>query len=117
MVAELFFLNLDREFLERFELERFLNFDVDNYDPLNSAILNELTDLKKSGRFIVQGETSRPDNISHKVYGDVQYWWVIMFYNNITDVNDIVTGLELNYPSLTDLEQYYFKLKSRQPSA
>ena len=112
----LFFLNLDRDYSERYELERFMEY-TDNYDILTSAILLELRNISPSGRFVVNGQDARPDLVSFEIYGDVQYWWIILLYNEISEIGELITGMELKYPSQSDLEQYYFTLKSRQATA
>jgi len=109
----LYFIDLSKDFTERFELERYMEFNVDNYDILTSAFLNELASISASGRITVQGQDSRPDLISYEVYGDVQYWWIILYYNGLSRIDELVNGMELKYPSLADLEAYYFSLKSR----
>lgn len=113
MNDKLFFINLDIEPENRFDIERFMEF-TDNYDVLTSSLLNDINTLPNGGVYTVQGEDGRPDNISYKVYGDVQYWWIIMMYNSLTDISQIITGMDLYYPSLADLEAYYFSLKSKQ---
>ena len=110
----LFFINLGRTFVERYEPERFIDYNVDNYDILTSAMLMELQSIPASGRFVVNGQDARPDLVSYEIYSDVQYWWIILLYNGLNFVTELVTGMELKYPSSSDLEQYYFNLKARQ---
>jgi hypothetical protein len=108
-----FFINPDVDSNVRFDLTRFMEF-TDNLDPLTSSILDDIRELPQQGFFAVQGEEFRPDSVSHKVYGTHQYWWVIMAYNDIADVNKLTSGTVLKYPSLADLEDIYFTLKSKQ---
>lgn len=43
-------------------------------------------------------DIGRPDMISYKIYGTVNYWWLICWLNGISDVwNDIRAGLQLKY--------------------
>ena len=116
MNDSLFFINLDKDFTERYELERFMEYS-DNYDILTSAILIEIRNISPTGRFIVSGQDGRPDLISYEIYKDVQYWWIILLYNELSSISELITGMELKYPSQSDLEQYYFSLKSRQATA
>lgn len=113
---KMFFLNLNRDFKERYELERYMEY-TDNYDILTSAFLLELKNISPSGRYVVNGQDSRPDLVSYEIYKDVQYWWIILLYNELSSISELVTGLELKYPSQSDLEQYYFSLKSRQATS
>lgn len=107
-----FFINLDLEALVRFDMAKFMEFVVDNHDPLTSRFFRDLRDLEIEGFFVVQGEGTRPDTISFKIYGDHQYWWVIMLYNDLFEVEDIVSGTSLKFPSLSGIEDLFFSLKS-----
>lgn len=40
----------------------------------------------------------RPDLMSYKAYGIVDYWWYIMEANNLTDVYDFKPGLNIRIP-------------------
>ena len=46
------------------------------------------------------GYEYRPDLISVKVYGLPDFWWRIMEANNISDIYDLKTGVNLRIPSL-----------------
>jgi len=37
----------------------------------------------------------RPDLLSYKVYGIVDYWWKIMEFNNIKDIYDFKSGINI----------------------
>lgn len=110
----LFFLDLENNYTERFDMGRFMRYDADNYDPITSDFIRRLKNLKAEGRFTVQGEDGRPDLISHKVYNDTQFWWVILMFNDIFEVESLVTGMQLNYPARESLENLFFKLKSNE---
>lgn len=112
---KLFFINLDVKNINRFDIERFMEY-TDNYDVLTSSILNDVQSIQSGGRYTVQGDDARPDNISFKIYGNVQYWWIIMLYNSMTDINQIVNGMEIQFPALDSLEEFYFALQSKQVS-
>lgn len=47
---------------------------------------------------IPPGMEYRPDLLSYKVYGTVDFWWKIMEANNIKDVYDFKTGVNLRLP-------------------
>lgn len=109
----LFYLNLDREQLNRFDMGAFFDYS-DTFDPLTSEFLYSLKKLSVSGKYVVQSEVGKPDLISYRIYNDPQYWWILLAYNNIIDVESVVIGLVLEYPSLSDLESLYFSLKTKQ---
>lgn len=41
----------------------------------------------------------RPDLLSYKIYGTVDYWWKILEFNNIKDIYDFKAGLNIRLPS------------------
>ena len=92
---KLFFIDLDNTSPTRFELSKFMEFS-DNFDPITSNFFFRLKALPIGGRFVVQGEEGRPDLIAFNALGDVQFWWVILLYNDVLDVDDIVNGDTLN---------------------
>jgi hypothetical protein len=89
----------------------------DNYDPLTSAFYHELQQLPEFGKWIVQSEEQRSDILSNKIYGDPQYWWILLFYNNLTDNDDLSIGTVIRYPGLSDLEDLYFGMKARESAS
>lgn len=54
----------------------------------------------------------RPDLISYKTLGKVDYWWVIQKLNNIEDIfTDLKLGMSLQIPSIADLEEFYISTR------
>lgn len=41
----------------------------------------------------------RPDLLANKVYGDPEFWWVIMEANDIFDIFDFKAGLNIRLPA------------------
>lgn len=61
----------------------------------------------KTTYMIKADDVQRPDLISYKVYGRVNYWWIIMKINKIEDVwNDLVPGRQLQIPNVNDIDEY-----------
>ena len=110
-----FFINLGKETSERYDMSVFMDF-TDNFDPLTSSFITDLKSLRTVGTFEVQSESSRPDLISYKIYNDLQYWWILLVYNDIISNEDIAIGTIIKYPSVRDLESLYFSLKSKEKS-
>lgn len=111
-VTSPFFINLNFVPIESFDMGQFFNFLVDNFDPLTGQFQYQLLSLPVNGEYLIQGNVERPDAISFLIYGDPQYWWVLLMYNGINDVNGIATGTTISYPSLDDLEDLLFSLKA-----
>lgn len=115
--AKFFFINLDKISKERFDLGRFMEFNIDNYDPLTSNFLFQIKNLPLGGVYTVQGEDGRPDLLSYSVYGDTQYWWILMAYNGFNSVDQIHNGEQIKFPKVAELEDLYFTLKINQNKA
>ena len=107
------YINLDVESTERYDLAKFMDFNNNCYDILTSYFISELTKLEPKGVYEVVEELERPDLISYKIYGSVRFWSLLMMYNSIISPLDIKVGTLINYPSLEDLENVYFSLKSK----
>lgn len=47
---------------------------------------------------VTPGTEYRPDLVSQKVYGTVDFWWKILEANNIKDIFDFKSGLNIRIP-------------------
>lgn len=110
----MYYINLEYDSPIRYDLAKFLPFEEDVYNILDSSFLDQLRELIPLGYFEVVGEEGRPDLVSWKVYKNTQYWWVIMEFNGLVDFEDLTPGKILAYPSLNKVEDIYFNLKSLQ---
>lgn len=108
-----FFINLETDATERYALSKFLRY-TDNYDVLTSEFLNRLPELRSGGQVIVRGAEGRPDILSDRLYGNFEYWWILLAYNRMDDVDQIKEGMVIRYPLLSELEKLYYSLKSRE---
>ncbi len=53
---------------------------------------------------VSEEDIMRPDLISYKAYGTVQYWWVIMLVNGIqSPLTDLTVGTLLKIPNGLDI--------------
>lgn len=111
----------DREFFisdikteKRYDLAKFLEQTSDSLDPLTSSMLDRIDKLTLGGFYTVQGEDGMPWLISERLYGDSQYWWIIMLYNGFSGVEDIINGQNIKYPSINSIQDDYFTLKTRE---
>jgi len=98
---------------ERYDYAKFLEY-TDNFDPLTSYVQYEVKNLKQKGEYQVITEEHRPDLVSYNIYGDVQYWHLLMIYNDVRLVTDVVPGLVLKYPFEDHIEDVYFSLKTKK---
>ena len=64
---------------------------------------------------IQYGDIQRPDILSYRIYGSVNYWWVLCKINHIDDIwNDMEVGGEIIVPSVSDINTFYSKSISRK---
>ena len=118
-MTEMFFINLEIESDERFDLAKFMDYSDDlkgvaagRFDPLTSFFLRELPKLRSRGQYAIQVEEFRPDQISFKFFGTTEYWWVIMSYNNMLSIEELTTGTILEIPSEESMSQLFFRLRA-----
>jgi len=112
--AKAFFINLDLESPERFDMSRFMLYDEDVFEPITSHVLETIKGLEAGGQYVVTGEDYRPDSVSDKIYGTTEYWWILLIYNEKLSFNDLQHGDEIRFPSIQALEDLYFSLKVQQ---
>jgi hypothetical protein len=108
----MFYIDTTIDSKTRFDRAKLMAYD-EGFDILDSYFVNQLLKLPKVREFKVAFEASRPDIISYKMYGDAQYWWIIMLYNDISDETTITSGMVFNGPSLSAVEDLYFSLKAK----
>jgi hypothetical protein len=89
-------------------------FNRDNYLKLNTdrdLISNNFSKYKfkypTSIYKVIGSDVQRPDIISYKLFGRIDYWWFIMKLNKIDDVwNELYPGLILRVPDIRDINDY-----------
>jgi hypothetical protein len=107
-----FFIDTKRSFKERFDMSKFMEY-TDNYDPLTSNFLKRLLELPIRGQRKIEGEENRPDLVSYRIFGDSQYWWIVLMYNRKLITDTFTNGEDIVFPSLTELENLLFSLKAK----
>lgn len=110
----MYYINNDLYQNTRYDMSKFLNFDTDNFDILDSYLCTQIKSLPYSGAVTIKTQVNRPDLLSYDIYGDTMYWWLIMIYNDLTSPTELEVGKVIVYPSLSDLETLYFTLSTRQ---
>lgn len=78
---------------------------LETYERMFNPIRNGTVAQKDAVRYYVVTPSTqfKPSKISHLAYDDPGYWWAIMEYNNIFDVEEIVVGITLKIPPLSVL--------------
>ena len=60
----------------------------------------------------IVSEEGRVDLCAVDTLGSTQYFWMLMMYNGITDINQLSTGTILKIPDKNKIEELYFRVKS-----
>ena len=98
---------------ERFDLAKFINFQDDVYDVIDSPFLAQLNQLSTVSYYDVDERGYRDiDLIATDFYGDQFFAYLIQFYNG--DFREkFPEGTVLRMFSLDDLHELYFKLSAQ----
>jgi Base plate wedge protein 53 len=84
------------------------------YDYLYNSLSGFVMNYPISYYQITESDVMRPDLISYKIYGTVDYWWLILFVNDIQDpLNDIKSGTIIKIPSILDIYAFAKKYSFR----
>lgn len=73
------------------------------YNPEIKERYKKIADNDIKFYSITRGTQYKPYLISQDVYGDPGYWWYIMEFNNIFDVEDLVVGKTIRVPPINSL--------------
>lgn len=94
---------------EKYDISKFLNFENDVYDVLNSPFLALLPQLPTTEYYNVDNGYKEVDLISSEKYGEPFLAYLIQFYNN--DFRETFPeGTVLRLFSMEDLNELYYKL-------
>lgn len=93
---------------------------VDSIEELD-FLWNSLSEFKDAAEYqpeyyrVVAGDLKRPDLISYKCYGTVDFWWILMIFNNIENpLTDLEAGMLLEIPSEIDIYNFQRKYRVRR---
>lgn len=108
--------NLNVDANPRFDPKKFVEYSTDalSYDMLTSDFIKGVERLPVAGEVQIIVDEERLDNISYKLYGSTQYWWILALYNFMPCHKYAKKGIILRYFSLGELEKLNFSLKSER---
>lgn len=106
----MFYYDEDYESSAKYDLSKLVYYQDGCHDVLTSYFLAELPNIARLGERSVSVEENRPDLLSYNIYGDTQFWWILLAYNNILSFEDLLAGDTINYTSINELESVYFSL-------
>ncbi len=65
--------------------------------------------------YITADDLLRPDLLSLRLYGTMDYWWIISSFNHIEDWwNDVTLGMRISVPNLIDIQNFYTKFRNHK---
>ena len=79
------------------------------YDWLDFRMVSLVLSLSKVGEYTISYNERRPDLISLDIYGSQEYWEILLVYNDVLSVDELIPGRVLKYPSREDLEYSLFR--------
>jgi len=90
---------------ETFSKNGEVNFD---YDLGSSYFHLFKTKLPPRRYQLEKNDIGRPDIISMKAYGAMDYWWILMKVNNIIDpFDELIPELVILVPDIKDIQTWY----------
>ncbi len=98
---------------DRVSLEAFIDYKEDTYDVLGSVFIRNINKLDQESEDTITDHNCRFDNISYKHYGSVNYWWILMDYNEFIDWS-IQEDDKYKIPKLSDISSTIHKLTIRK---
>jgi hypothetical protein len=64
-----------------------------------TSFYTDITKLPANVTLVPAGMEGRPDLLSYRLYGTVDYWWVLLVANNIVDpFEQLVAGKQIRVP-------------------
>jgi hypothetical protein len=85
---------------------------IDELDISNNIM--DLFKVTKPLRYYQVGryEDQRPDLICDNIYGNTDYWWILVQFNDIVDVfTELKEGMVLKVPSVKDINEFINKAR------
>lgn len=97
----------------RYESSKFFPFsEVGGFDIIRSYFAQQLGFIPEFGDMEIVTNEGRIDLAALDAMGETQYFWLLLMYNGIIDVNELSTGKILKIPDKNKLEELYFRVKS-----
>jgi len=88
--------------------------EINELDFLWNSLSDFTTEYAVDYYRIVANDSMRPDLISYKCYGTVDFWWLILVFNGIENpFTDLVEGMILQIPNKLDIYNFQRKFMIR----
>ena len=96
---------------DRFDMSHFMEYTEYWYDSMNSEFIDWLLKAEPDGWYRITEPQGRPDLVSYHIYGDTQYWWILLLINEIICVHDLKEGMQIKFIALERMQNKYLDLK------
>lgn len=95
-------------YLQKLVIDGIAQYDLGSFDA-------EDYDFGKENLLTVRSvDRRRPDVLSYRAYGSMNYWWFLMWYNGICDVwNDLAENQVLKFPDIAVVDEFLNKVKKK----
>lgn len=108
------FYDVEGDYKKQYDMGKFLPFVTGFSDVLQSYFFENLRSIPAQGKWQIQNGAGDPQLISYEIYGDTQYWWLLMAFNDVVSLDELTVGRVLVYPSLSEMTSLFFDLKARE---
>lgn len=111
---EIFYVDLTKDYLDRYDLAKYTNFSDTNI-LINSYFLYRLRQLRIVKYYKLSVERYRAETLAFLNYNGLEsLWWMILYYNDITNWRDLKPPLTLKLFALSDLDNLILEISSKQ---
>lgn len=90
-------------------------FDIKELDHLWNSLSGFEMQYQPTYYRVTSSDFMRPDIVSFRSYGVVEFWWVICLVNGITNpLTELVEGIVLTIPNKLDIYNFQRKYRLRR---
>jgi hypothetical protein len=80
----------------------------EEYDFLYNNLSRLVLNYPVSYYQLTDSDVMRPDLVSYKMYNTTDFWWLILYVNDIEDpLTDLVSGTIVKIPNVLDIYAFY----------
>lgn len=81
---------------------------IDGINEYNLSSINikdfEFTSFEFT--MVYKSEEYRPDLLCYRIYGTIEYWWILLEINNISNIwDEFVEETLIKYPPISDMQK------------
>lgn len=104
--------------IDTYKVTNFLTTNlVDGINEYNLSSINikDYTFSRFDYTRVLKGEYCRPDLLCYRIYGTIEYWWILLEINNISNPwDDLVEYTYIKYPPASEMQKFIEHLKKNK---